>query len=100
MEDIDVIIRVTCQELYDNLRKDHSIFSDLKSQRCLNKLNKINENNEYRCTEIIRDELGLVYKNYMVLKLLMKHLRKCGIMLFICMILTQLHFYHIVLHTI
>lgn len=66
MEDIDVIIRVTCQELYDNLRNNHSIFSDFKSQRCLSKLNKINENNEYRCTEIIRDEIGLVYKNYMV----------------------------------
>ena len=66
MEDIDVIIRVTCQELYDNLRDNHSIFSDFKSQRCLSKLNKINENNEYRCTEIIRDEIGLVYKNYMV----------------------------------
>lgn len=66
MEDIDVIIRVICQELYDNLRNNHSAFSDFKSQRYLDKLNKINENNEYRCTEIIRDELGLVYKNYMV----------------------------------
>lgn len=66
MEDIDVIIRVTCQELYDNLRSNHSIFSDLKSQNCIKKLNKINEDNEYKCTELIRDEIGLVYKNYMV----------------------------------
>jgi len=66
LEDIDVIIRITCQELYDNLRDNHSIFSDFKSQKCLRKLNKINKNNDYRCTEIIRDEIGLVYKNYMV----------------------------------
>ncbi|MBQ3408874.1 MAG: hypothetical protein IJH12_06710 [Clostridia bacterium] len=66
MEDIDVIIRVTCQELYDNLRKNHSIFSDFKSQMCIDKLNKINADNEYRCTEVIRDEIGILYKNYMV----------------------------------
>lgn len=66
MEDIDVIIRVTCQDLYNNLKNNHSIFSDFKSQFYINKLNKINEDNEYRCTEIIRDEIGLVYKNYMV----------------------------------
>lgn len=66
MEDINVIIRVTCQELYDNLRNNHSIFSELKSMMYMKKLNKINENNEYRCTEIIRDEIGLIYKNYMV----------------------------------
>ncbi len=66
MEDINVIIRVTCQELYDNLRNNHSIFSELKSKKYMNKLKKINENNEYRCTEIIRDEIGLIYKNYIV----------------------------------
>ena len=66
MEDFDVIVRVTCQELYNNLKNNHSIFSDFKSQVYINKLNKINEDSEYRYTEIIRDEIGLVYKNYMV----------------------------------
>lgn len=66
LEDINVIIRVTCQELYDNLRNNHSIFSELKSKMYIKKLNKINEENEYKCTEIIRDEIGLIYKNYMV----------------------------------
>lgn len=66
MEDFDVIVRVTCQELYNNLKNNHSIFSDFKCKSNINKLNAINENNEYRCTEIIRDEIGLVYKNYMV----------------------------------
>lgn len=66
MEDIDVIIRVTSQELYDNLKNSHKFLSNFKADRCLKKLDRINKNNEYRCTEIIRDEVGLVYKNYMV----------------------------------
>lgn len=66
MEDINIIIRSICQDLYENLRHNHSIFSSIKSQIYLSKLKIINIKNDYKYLEIIRDELGLLYKNYMV----------------------------------
>lgn len=66
MEDIDVMIRTICQELYDNLRHNNSIFSGIKSRKYVKKLYKINKKNDYQYTELIRDEIGLLYKNYMV----------------------------------
>lgn len=66
MENIDVIIRNVCQELYDNLRHNNSIFSHIKSTRYIKKLEKINIRSDYKYSELIRDEIGLLYKNYMV----------------------------------
>ena len=66
MEDINIIIRSICQDLYENLRHNNSIFSKLKSKRYLFKLKKINKKTEYNYAESIRDELGILYKNYMV----------------------------------
>lgn len=66
MEDINIIIRSICQDLYENLRHNNSIFSKQKSKRYLLKLKKINKKTDYNYAEIIRDELGILYKNYMV----------------------------------
>lgn len=66
MEDVNIIIRSICQDLYDNLRHNNSIFSKLKSKRYLKKLKKLNKRTEYKYAENIRDELGILYKNYMV----------------------------------
>lgn len=66
MEDINIIIRSICQDLYENLRHNNSIFSKIKSKRYLFKLKKINKKTEYNYAESIRDELGILYKNYMV----------------------------------
>ena len=66
MEDINIIIRSICQDLYENLRHNNSIFSKLKSKKYLFKLKNINKKTEYNYAEIIRDELGILYKNYMV----------------------------------
>ncbi|MBR2744104.1 MAG: hypothetical protein IKE01_02245 [Clostridia bacterium] len=66
MEDIEIIIRSTCQELYDNLRHNNSFFSEIKSRNYLRKLINLNKKNDYKYIEIIRDEIGLLYKNYMV----------------------------------
>lgn len=66
MEDINIIIRSICQDLYENLRHNHSLFSSTKSRMYLTKLKLINDKTDYKYVEIIRDELGLLYKNYMV----------------------------------
>lgn len=66
MESIDLIIRSICQDLYENLRHNHSIFSELKSVFYIKKLNKINKKYDYKYIELLRDEIGLLYKNYMV----------------------------------
>lgn len=66
MEDINIIIRSICQDLYENLRHNHSMFSSIKSRMYLSKLKLINLRTDYKYVEIIRDELGLLYKNYMV----------------------------------
>ena len=42
------------------------IFSELKSNKLLRKLKNINKKTDYKYIEIIRDEIGLLYKNYMV----------------------------------
>ena len=66
MEDINIIIRSICQDLYDNLRYNNSSFSRLKSKKYLRMLNSINKKYDYCYVENIRDELGIVYKNYSV----------------------------------
>lgn len=66
MEDINIIIRSICQDLYENLRHDHSIFSKAKSKKYLYNLKKLNKDTDYKYAEVIRDELGILYKNYMV----------------------------------
>lgn len=66
MEDFDVVIRKICQELYNNLRHNQSIFPGLKAKIQLNKLNNINKKTDYIYNQLIRDEIGLVYKNYTV----------------------------------
>ena len=66
MEDINIIIRSICQDLYDNLRYNSSSFSRLKSKKYLKMLDSINKKYDYCYVEIIRDELGIVYKNYSV----------------------------------
>lgn len=66
MEDINIIIRSVCQDLYENLRHNHSMFSNIKSGMYLSKLRMINIRTDYKHIEVIRDELGLLYKNYMV----------------------------------
>ena len=66
LEDINIIIRSICQDLYDNLRYNSSSFSRLKSKKYLKMLDSINKKYDYCYVEIIRDELGIVYKNYSV----------------------------------
>ena len=66
LENIDVIIRTICQELYENLRHNNSVFSWVKSNRYIYKIKSINAKSYYKYTELIRDEVGLLYKNYMV----------------------------------
>ena len=66
MENIDVIIRTICQELYDNMRHNNSIFSWIRSNKYIYKIKSINAKSYYKHTCLIRDELGLLYKNYMV----------------------------------
>lgn len=65
-ENINIIIRSICQDLYENLRHNSSAFSKIKSKKYLTKLKKINFDTDYRFIDVIRDELGLVYKNYIV----------------------------------
>ena len=66
MEDINVIIRSICQDLYENLRYNNSIFANYKSLKYLKKLRKINITTDYKYAENIRDEIGILYKNYIV----------------------------------
>ena len=62
MEDINVIIRSICQDLYENLRYNNSIFANYKSLKYLKKLRKINITTDYKYAENIRDEIGILYK--------------------------------------
>ncbi|MBO5349114.1 MAG: hypothetical protein J6A89_04780 [Clostridia bacterium] len=66
MEDINIIIKSICQDLYENLKHNKSAFSKLKSKKYLLKLKKINKKTDYNYAEVIRDELGSIYKNYIV----------------------------------
>lgn len=66
MEDINIIIRSICQDLYENLRYNNSIFANLKTNKYLKKLKRINKKNDYKYAENIRDELGILYKNYII----------------------------------
>ena len=66
LEDINVIIRSICQDLYENLRYNNSIFANYKSLKYLKKLRKINITTDYKYAENIRDEIGILYKNYIV----------------------------------
>lgn len=66
MEDNNIIIRSLCQDLYENIRHNSSVFSKIKSKKYLLQLKEINKKTNYSCVEIIRDELGILYKNYMV----------------------------------
>ena len=40
LENIDVIIRTICQELYENLRHNNSVFSWVKSNRYIYKIKR------------------------------------------------------------
>ena len=66
MGDFVVVIRTICQELYENLRHNHSIFPGLKAEMQIRKLRIINKKTDYMYNQLIRDEIGLVHKNYMV----------------------------------
>jgi len=66
LEDITIVIRAICQDLYENLRYNNSILSNFKSKMYLNKLMNINKKNDYKYAETIRDELGILYKNYII----------------------------------
>ena len=66
MEDINVIIRSICQDLYENLRYNNSIFTNYKSLKYLKKLRKINITTDYKYAENISDEIGILYKIYIV----------------------------------
>lgn len=66
MEDINVIIKSICQDLYENLKYNKSLLADYKSMKYLKKLKKINIATDYKYVENIRNEVGILYKNYIV----------------------------------
>lgn len=65
-EDINIIIRSMCQDLYENLRHNNSALSKLKSKKYLSNIRNLNIKTEYKYAEDIRDELGILYKNYVI----------------------------------
>lgn len=66
MEDYSKKIRILCQGLYENIKFNSSVFLILKSNYYLKTLKKINKQTEFKYIYMIRDELGLVYRNYLI----------------------------------
>lgn len=89
-KDSEMIIRSICQDLYENLRHNSSAFSKIKSRRYLSKLKSYNKKTDGEHAEDIRDNIGILYKNYMVFSKKEEYENNADIILKIIKIYTEL----------